>query len=39
MLVPMNSTVCREKYVTGDDVLTTGMQPVQMIADSKAELM
>jgi hypothetical protein len=39
MFVPVNSTGSREKYVTDDDVLTTGMQPVQMIADSKAELM
>jgi hypothetical protein len=35
LIVPMNSTGGRERDVMDDDVIAAGMQPAQMIADSK----
>jgi hypothetical protein len=35
MIIPINITGGRERDVMNEDVIAAGMQPVQMIADSK----
>jgi hypothetical protein len=35
LIVPMNSTGGRERDVMDEEIIAAGMQPVQMIADSK----